>query len=242
MSHTAIHHCQTGEIIFEGPFQNMADALETAIDENISLDYAALRHANLAHANLDGLAIRHADLSQANLTGANMSECTIESCDLSNSILHGTCLCETALRHVNFDGAVFGGADIAGASLINCRFSTQSAFSLNFNDAAEIANCRFKDIDDHIHGFSKPPVIIYGLSYPLTFLTGDIMLLGNEARPVDEWLARAHGRQPVRDIGTGRKYAFLRQNIGLIHAVSRRTGQSREEQTGLDVHGGASLS
>ncbi|PJB73000.1 MAG: hypothetical protein CO093_01695 [Alphaproteobacteria bacterium CG_4_9_14_3_um_filter_47_13] len=51
-----IKNSRTNIILYEGVFATVKDCLEQAVQERVCLDYADLRHANLANGALDDIA------------------------------------------------------------------------------------------------------------------------------------------------------------------------------------------
>lgn len=217
MSIIKLRHKDTKTIIYSGLFGDIKECLEHAICQNIDLSYADLSHANLAHANLDGGRFSHARFFGSNLVGANLSETVLDHADFRNAALQNACLCESALKNVNFEGAFFGGTDIAYSTLNLCRFSTLSAFSLNFKEARDLSGCVFKTADLQTLQISTPPITISGLEYNL-ILTDNHIIIGGQSKPIHKWLAVLS-----RPSGAKTKFTrFLSQNTEmmtcLIHA------------------------
>lgn len=230
MSHIVIRSQTTSKALFEGPFKNIAEALEAGLEDNVCLDGAALTGANLVNANLDGLHLRHADLKHANLSGANLSECVFEQCGFEHAVFHGACLCESSIAMCHFGGALFGATDISGADIKGCGFSTLSALSMNYINARSIDYCCYQDSGEAIHSFSSPPVTIGGLPYPVAILEDNILLIGGEGRPIDEWLERISGSKPVDTISSGRQYAFIRQYMPLFLSLTKSARHSLQDR------------
>ena len=67
-----------GELIFEGDFASVSEAVNAAVAAKKSLSSANLRSANLSSANLS-----YADLSYANLRSADLSSANLSYADLS---------------------------------------------------------------------------------------------------------------------------------------------------------------
>ena len=191
MREYTIKSVQTGSILYAGTFKSFAACLEAALAENISLKQADLRFTNLLCADLDGIDLDGAHLSGANLTGANLSEASLRNTDFSNTGLYGTVFCESDLSGANFDGALFGGTDICGACMKDCIFSTLSAYLLDFRLADTVEGCIFIDPDGLCSPFSRPPLVIRGLSHPL-MLTDRHIRFGNTVHPINSlppWIA-----------------------------------------------------
>lgn len=184
-----IRHHRTGTILYAGRFRTVRDCVEQAVRDGVCLDYADLRNANLAHAALDDATLRRARLDYANLTGANLSEARLSGASFAHATLYGTCLCFSALDSCDFRGAFFGGTDVAGAVLDRGRFSTLSAFSLNFIDAGQLQNCLYHAEDGKGCAFSKPPLVLHGLAQPIVLMEEHI-LIGHRLLRRAEWAGR----------------------------------------------------
>jgi hypothetical protein len=190
-----IKHCRTGAVIFSGLYKDMRACAEAAVAEGRSLNYADFRGANLAHACLDGACLLGAVFEGANLCGVNLSEALIEDVDFSGASLEGSCFAEATLSSCRFTDASFGATDIAGARLQDCIFSTLSSFSLGFTYAARIENCVFVNPDGRACGFSRPPVVVSGLEYPVILFDAHIKA-GHMLRDLEYWLDTPNDNLP----------------------------------------------
>lgn len=171
-----INHFRTGQVLYEGRFSGMRQAVETAIRDRVALAFADLRHANLVNAALDGAILDGAQLAHANLLGANLCEASLHRTGFQNALMHSAALCESIIDAANFDGALFGATDIAGARLRHCLFSTLSALDLNFVDTAELSTNGFIADEDYLCGFSKPPLVIKGFRHVITCLDNKMLI------------------------------------------------------------------
>ncbi len=176
MKTIAINHVRTGNPLFTGHFSSIRQAVETAISENISLAFADLRHANLVNALMDGAILDNALLDEANLMGANLSESSLRRTSLINTQLYNTALCESVLDSTQCRGALFGGTDISGARISRCLFDTLSALDLNFRDTAFMDANGFVAGNDYMCEFSKPPLVLKGLPFPITCFERSILI------------------------------------------------------------------
>lgn len=193
MKNITITHCKTGQPLFEGHFRNLRHAVETAIKEGQSLAFADLRHASLVNAEMDGAILDNALLENANLMGANISEASLRHTCFINAQMHSTVLCESHIEASSFKGALFGATDIAGAKINHCLFDTLSAFSLNFNTTETIGSNGFIAAQEQCCGFSRPPLVLHGLPYPVIRLDHHL-LIGNHvfsAHKIDKQMPSA---------------------------------------------------
>ncbi len=175
-----INHFRTGQILYQGRFANIRQAVEAALCDRVSLAFADLRHANLVNADLDGAVLDGAQLGDANLLGANLSEASLHRTCFQNALLHSATLCESIIDAANFEGALFGATDLSGAKIRRCLFSTLSALELNYKDAAALNMNGFMAAEDFLCGFSRTPLLLKGLSKPVACLDHK-MLIGLEA-------------------------------------------------------------
>lgn len=219
-----IRNYLTGEIIIQGEFPSLPDCLERAVQSNISLDDADLRHANLVNANLDNIVMRRARLDEANLMGANLSEAVLDGCDFTNAEMVGTCLCFSSVKQCKFTGARFGGTDIAGAILDEAAFSGHEAFSLNFHECQSIENCTYTSpVDKESYSFSKPPYVLRGMNYPLAVLDRHI-LVNHSGYLLSEIINPPAGTGDPTSLDEARLNIFIHNNRPLIRALSRHRG------------------
>jgi len=89
-----------GDLIFEGDFTCMAEAIKAALAAKKSLSSANLSSADLSSADL-----RYADLSSANLSYANLSYADLSSADLSSADLRYADLSSADLSYANLSSA-----------------------------------------------------------------------------------------------------------------------------------------
>jgi uncharacterized protein YjbI with pentapeptide repeats len=178
---------RTGAVIFAGLYPDLRACAEAAVAQGRPLDNADLSHANLANAALDGGSFRGARFAGANLSGANMSEAQCAAADFTGAALYNACLCLADLSGCRFEEAAFGATDIAGAYLQDCIFSTLSTFSLGFTAAARIERCVFLNPDGKACEFSRPPVVVSGLEYPVVLFDRHIKV-GGSLRDIAQWL------------------------------------------------------
>jgi uncharacterized protein YjbI with pentapeptide repeats len=216
----------TAETLYQGAFSTMRETLECAIRENVSLDNADLQGANLTNAMLDDAKLRGARFDHANLQGANLSESQMDGANFFNAALYNACFCGSSLRGALFDGADFGGTDVAGATLDGSIFSTLSAFALNFTGAASLQDCYWKD-GAMLCNFSKPPLVVSGLDYPLAVFDahikiGSLVMAHDAAQDFIAALMRGIRREERHNVAQrmdSRLFTFLSAHTGLIAAL-----------------------
>ncbi len=94
-----------GDIIIEGDFSCLADAVRAAISQKKSLSSADLSYADLRSADLSYANLGYADLSSANLSSANLSYADLRSADLSYANLSSADLSSANLSYANLRSA-----------------------------------------------------------------------------------------------------------------------------------------
>ncbi|HRC26386.1 MAG TPA: pentapeptide repeat-containing protein [Alphaproteobacteria bacterium] len=157
--------------LYTGTFSCLRRCLESAASDRVALDGLQLHRPNLARANLDDVRLRRGSLVGANLSGANLSESCLEGSDFRSSCFQNACLAYASLRGCRFEDALFGATDMTGTDLREARFSTPSAFSLNFTECASMAGAGFVGPDDTLYPMTYPPLVVAGLSpCPIAFL------------------------------------------------------------------------
>ena len=92
-----IRNWRTSEVIFEGDYQSIKDAVEAAVKQRVSLAWADLAGADLTdasliRADLRGASLIGANLEGVNLTGANLTGAKLKWADLTDAIVTGTIL------------------------------------------------------------------------------------------------------------------------------------------------------
>jgi len=100
----------SGEIIFSAECASLADCVELAVQQSISLSGADLSGAVLPRANLFGV-----NLAGVNLTGANLAGANLAGANLSGANLSGANLADTNLHYADLFGANLAGAVLTGA-------------------------------------------------------------------------------------------------------------------------------
>lgn|GEM_PF-832550 len=220
MSLYSIKNHITGAVIHSGDYESLQACIEHAISSGISLDYADLSHANLANASLDEARARHACFKGANLSGANMSEADFTGADFTGAAFYNTCLCASDLRRACFRKAVFGATDIAGSILDGAVFSSLSALLLNFQEAQSMEACLFEDVNPELNPipsclFSKPPLVLQGLSYPLAFLDRHIKI-GHRLFCYDDILRACNDHKTLRMLADHRTGLLIHHNRDML--------------------------
>ncbi|MDB5490576.1 MAG: pentapeptide repeat family protein [Micavibrio sp.] len=191
MHQYSVKSASTETLLFSGQYRTLSECVAEAVACGVSMRSADFRNANLINAELDGGDFSGALFSGANLTGANLSEADLRRTDFSNAVLHGAILCDSDLSYSDFSGALFGATEIAGATLLNCIFSTLSAFTLPFDEADMIRDCIFINSCETPCPFSRQPLVVRGLSAPVMVMDRHIKI-GHQIFPLDSipaWIA-----------------------------------------------------
>jgi hypothetical protein len=191
MHYYSVKSAFADNLLFSGHYRSLAECVTDAVARRISLRGADFSNANLTNAEMDGGDYAGAIFNGANLTGANVSEADLRHTDFRNAVLHGAILCDSDLSEANFDGALFGATEIAGATLQQCVFTTLSAFTLPFEEADMIKDCRFINPCETVCPFSRQPLVMQGLSAPVVVMDRHIKI-GHQVFPLDAipgWIA-----------------------------------------------------
>lgn len=220
MSYQQIASHKTGETLFAGHFETLRACAEQAVRENIALDFADFSKANLVNANLDEGSFRHAVFSGANLMGANLSDTRADFADFCNAGLQNACLALSSLSHCDFTGALFGATDIYNCDFSGSAFSTISALDLNFADARAINDCRFIDELRGACGFSRTPVVLRGLAYPVALFDTHIKI-GALLSAFDDLLAYTNDNLPPVRLDDGLLHVFVHKHKDCLSALIR---------------------
>jgi len=99
-----------GDVIIEGDFSCIADAVKAALTSKKSLRSANLLYASLSSADLSYADLRSADLSSADLSSANLSYANLSSANLRSANLSSA-----DLRSANLSSANLSSADLSSA-------------------------------------------------------------------------------------------------------------------------------
>ncbi|MFN3701187.1 MAG: pentapeptide repeat-containing protein [Alphaproteobacteria bacterium] len=179
MNNTLSHHIIQTHLTKNAPAATLKTALETAVDNKISLNGIQLKRCNLSCATLDTAQMANADFSFSNLNHANLSEAVLAGSDFTSASLIGTCLAQSDLSGCNFHYCDFGATDISGAILDNTLFSALSTLQLPFRLARSMRNCAFLTASGEKITFSTPPIVLHGfLSAPIAII-GQHLLIGH---------------------------------------------------------------
>src|SRR6202000_1717221 len=106
-----------GELIFEGDFACIAEAVLAALAAKKSLSSADLRSADLRYADLSSANLSSADLRYADLSSANLSSADLRYADLSSANLSSANLISANLRSADLRSANLSYADLSSANL-----------------------------------------------------------------------------------------------------------------------------
>lgn len=181
-------------VLYSGAYLSFQACVESAVAQDIVLDYADLKHRDLHNLNIDGARMEYADFEGSNLTGANLSEAFLRGSSFQNCELYNTCFVLSDLSHCDFEEAHFGATDITDSDISYSRFGTLSCFSLAFTSAKATHGCVFVAVDGSVSAMSFPPVVITGaFDMPTIFLDHDVRY-GHELMARDQWIGALHPR------------------------------------------------
>jgi hypothetical protein len=126
-----------GKVLFTYENENatIKDAVEKAVKEKVSLNYADLSSADLSLANLYSADLRSANLSLANLRSADLSLANLYSADLSSANLRSANLSLANLRSANLRSANLSLADLRSADLYSANLYSANLRSANLYSA-----------------------------------------------------------------------------------------------------------
>ena len=116
-----------GKVLFTYEKENatIKDAVEQAVKEKVSLNYANLESANLESANLYSANLRSANLDSANLRSANLRSANLDSANLRSA----------NLRSANLDSANLESANLRSANLDSANLYSANLYSANLYSA-----------------------------------------------------------------------------------------------------------
>ena len=174
MKKIIIRNHKNNTAIYSGTFQNMRQACEGAILDNVSLAMADLTNATLNNATLDGGDFRGAKLSGSSFIGANVSEADFTGATVTGSDFTSACLCDSRLVNVDVTGTSFGATLLAGAIIDNCIFSCPSALLLPLADAQLGRNIYTHE--GKVITFTACPVVITGLPKRVALLDNTVLI------------------------------------------------------------------
>jgi len=106
-----------GELIFEGDFSCIAEAVKAALGAKKSLRAADLRFADLRYADLNSADLSSANLSAADLRAANLSAADLRAANLRFANLRSANLSAADLRAANLSAADLRAANLSFANL-----------------------------------------------------------------------------------------------------------------------------
>jgi hypothetical protein len=124
-----------GKVLFtyESEKATIKDAVEKAIEENISLRFANLSSADLRSANLSSANLSSADLRSANLYSADLRSANLYSADLYSAYLYSA-----DLRSADLRSADLRSADLRSANLSSANLSSANLRSADLSSAENI--------------------------------------------------------------------------------------------------------
>ncbi len=106
-----------GELIHEGDYNALKNAVEFCVAHQIDLQGADLHYANLQDADLQGAHLHYANLQGADLQGARMHYANLQDADLQGADLQGARMHYADLQGAHLHYANLHYADLQGAHL-----------------------------------------------------------------------------------------------------------------------------
>ncbi len=174
----------TGEVLFEGRFHTVRQAVETAIKDGISLDSVNLRKANLVGAELDHASLSGACLWGANLCKANMTAVQLKNVDCRNVNMQDVCLAESNCSGTDFSGTYFSRTILRDSDLSDTKFSCPSFFRQNLTEVNNFKNAVYIHKGEVDCDLSCPPILIYGLPKTIILMEGKV-IIGSSLYKID---------------------------------------------------------
>ena len=114
---------RSGEILSEGEYRSLKEAVEDAVRRKIQLHGVDLSGADLAGVNLKGVNLAEVNLRGANLRGANLRETNLYHAELDSADLSGAKLEHSAMESAKFSNANLEGANLEGSHLKAVRMN-----------------------------------------------------------------------------------------------------------------------
>jgi hypothetical protein len=126
-----------GELIHEGDYNELKNAVEFCVLNGISLQGAYLQGAYLRGADLQRANLQEADLQRANLREVNLRGANLRGANLREANLRGANLQEVNLRGANLRGANLREANLREANLQEVKYSIINVLRSNFNSLSD---------------------------------------------------------------------------------------------------------
>jgi len=143
-----------GELIFEGDFSCIAEAVKAALGAKKSLRAADLRFADLRYADLNSADLSSANLSAADLRAANLSAADLRAANLSFANLRAANLSSANLSAADLRAANLSAADLRAANLSFANLRAADLSSAK-NAALAIAMTRILPPEGNLVGWKK---------------------------------------------------------------------------------------
>ena len=188
--HMQIKNRFSPHVIFEGDYNSVRDAVEAAIKQNVSLQYADLRGADLRGADLRGAELQYADLCGADLRGADLRNAELAHVSLRGADLRGADLRGAELWYADLRGADLSGADLRDADLWRADLSGANLQNAN-SRGVELGGVR-------LQGANLKNVVLFDEKLKIAprqmdeygygiLIAGTKMKIGCELHSIQEW-------------------------------------------------------
>ena len=176
-----------GKVLFtyESEKATIKDAVEKAIEENISLRFANLSSADLRSANLSSANLSSADLRSANLYSADLRSANLYSADLYSAYLYSADLRSADLRSADLRSADLSSADLLSADLRSADLRSADLRSANLSSAnLSSANLRSADLSsaENIEKANLPIYCKWNHS-----IVNDKIKIACKEKTIEEW-------------------------------------------------------
>lgn len=166
----------TGEVLFEGRFNTVRQALEQAVNDNVVLSSVDLRQANLVGAELDNARLSQACLWGASLRKANITGVQLREIDCRNVDMTDCCLSESDCYGADFSGSYFSCTIFRETNLESAQFSCPSLFGQNLTEVESLKNAIYKHKGEVCCDLSCVPITISGLSKRVVLMKEQILI------------------------------------------------------------------
>jgi uncharacterized protein YjbI with pentapeptide repeats len=189
-----IKHRYTNAVLFCGDFANMQLAVEAAIKEKVSLDYA-----DLSNTRFDGTSFVGTRFVGTSFVGTSFVGTSFVGTRFVGTRFVDTSFDDTRFDGTSFVGTRFDGTSFVGTSFVGTRFDGTSFVGTRF-DGTSFVGTRFDG-----NPITKQPIYISGFPWSVTILQ-HCMLIGCQHHSHAEWANL--GEDIIEDAG-GKKAVEL---------------------------------
>lgn len=164
-------------ILFEGDFDSWKDCLESAVDQNVSLDHILLENMDLQSANLDGAQMDYAHVRHCDLRGANLSEVSMIKSKWSGCNMGHACMWETQAIGAQFIQCRMNDVDVAFCDMRGLMVTCPLFLKNDFSRTTYIGGATYM-AHGSVYPMSRGPLFVQGLTQDVVFLDSHIVIDG----------------------------------------------------------------